>query len=142
MKVIPSLPLRPVFTPVENFGDQTQQFGRQVSIGLLPDFPRSDISPRRNDDVTRRSGNVTRRSGNVILCYKDSIDTNSKNKRYEAKKSFAAKLYSIENGISGVQNNPEIQGLMSLYGYTPERVAEGQVKLANVKQLTALNAAE
>jgi hypothetical protein len=31
---------------------------------------------------------------------------------------------------------------MSLYGYTPERVAEGQVKLENVKQLTALHAEE
>jgi hypothetical protein len=34
----------------------------------------------------------------------------------------------MENGISGVQNNPEIQERMSQYGYTPERVAEGQVE--------------
>jgi hypothetical protein len=52
--------------------------------------------------------------------------------------SFAARLHNMENGISGVQNNPEIQGLMSQDGYTPERVADGQVKLANVKWLTAL----
>jgi hypothetical protein len=56
--------------------------------------------------------------------------------------SLAAKLHSIENGISGVQNNPEIQGLMTSYGYTPERVAEGQVKLANVNKLTAFNVEE
>ncbi|MDR3236058.1 MAG: hypothetical protein LBT48_04940 [Prevotellaceae bacterium] len=42
--------------------------------------------------------------------------------------SFAARLHSMENGISGVQNNPEIQERMSQYGYTPERVAEGQVE--------------
>jgi ABC-type branched-subunit amino acid transport system ATPase component len=60
-----------------------------------------------------------------------------KYKDMKQKKSFAAKLHSIENGISGVQNNLEIPGLMSQYGYTPERIAEGQVKLADVKQLTA-----
>jgi hypothetical protein len=48
----------------------------------------------------------------------------------------------MENGISGVQNNPEIQERMSRYGYTPERVAEGQVKLGNVKRLTASHAEE
>jgi hypothetical protein len=37
--------------------------------------------------------------------------------------SLAAKLHNIENGISGVQNNPEIQERMSQYSYTPERVA-------------------
>jgi hypothetical protein len=56
--------------------------------------------------------------------------------------SYAAKLHNMENGISGVQNNPEIQGLMSQYGYTPERVTEGLVKLDRVKQLTALHAEE
>jgi hypothetical protein len=58
------------------------------------------------------------------------------------KKSLAAKLHSIENGISGVQNNPDIQEKMTQYGYRPERVAEGQVKLDNVKQLTAFNVEE
>ncbi|MDR3252286.1 MAG: hypothetical protein LBT35_01795, partial [Tannerella sp.] len=57
-------------------------------------------------------------------------------------RTLAARLHDIENGISGVQNNPEIQERMTQYGYTPERVAEGQVKLANVKRLTALHAEE
>jgi hypothetical protein len=56
--------------------------------------------------------------------------------------SYAAKLHRMENGISGVQNSAEIQEMMSRYGYTPERVAEGQVKLANARQLTALHAEE
>jgi hypothetical protein len=38
MKAVPSPYLRPVFTPVENSSDQPQ-FGRQVCIGRLPDFP-------------------------------------------------------------------------------------------------------
>jgi N-acetyl-anhydromuramyl-L-alanine amidase AmpD len=53
--------------------------------------------------------------------------------------SFAARLHNMENGILGVQNNPEIQKRMSQYGYTPERVAEGLLKLTNVKRLTALH---
>jgi N-acetyl-anhydromuramyl-L-alanine amidase AmpD len=56
--------------------------------------------------------------------------------------SLAAKLHNMENGISGVQNNPEIQERMSQYGYTPERVAEGLAKLADVKRLTAVHAEE
>jgi hypothetical protein len=48
----------------------------------------------------------------------------------------------MENGISGVQNNPEIQERMAQYGYTSERVVEGQVKLENVKRLTAFHAEE
>jgi hypothetical protein len=56
--------------------------------------------------------------------------------------SFAAKLHRMENGIWGVQNNPEVQERMTQYGYTPERVAEGQVKLANVTRLTALSKEE
>jgi hypothetical protein len=56
--------------------------------------------------------------------------------------SFAARLHNMENGISGVQNNPEIQERMTQYGYTPERVAEGLLKLANVKRLTAFHAEE
>jgi hypothetical protein len=58
------------------------------------------------------------------------------------RRTLAAKLHSIENGISGVQNKPEIQERMSQYGYTPERVAEGQVKLVTGTQLTALNVEE
>jgi hypothetical protein len=58
------------------------------------------------------------------------------------KRTFAAKLHNMENGISGVQNNPEIQERMSQYGYTPERVAEGLVKLEEVKRLTAFHAEE
>jgi hypothetical protein len=38
MKIGLSSPSRPVFTLVENFSDQPQ-FGRQASIGRLPDFP-------------------------------------------------------------------------------------------------------
>jgi hypothetical protein len=50
-------------------------------------------------------------------------------KKYQ---SYAAKLHNMENGISGVQNNPEIRERMSHYGYTPERVAEGLAKLATL----------
>jgi hypothetical protein len=51
------------------------------------------------------------------------------------KRTFAAKLHSIENGIAGVQNNPEIQELMALYGYTPERLLEEQQQVEEVAQL-------
>jgi hypothetical protein len=56
--------------------------------------------------------------------------------------SYAAKLHNMENGILGVQNNPEIQERMAQYGYTPERVSEGLVKLDKVKQLEALHVEE
>ncbi|MDR1896303.1 MAG: hypothetical protein LBR10_05890 [Prevotellaceae bacterium] len=42
------------------------------------------------------------------------------------RKTFVAKLHNIENGILGVKNNPEIQNKMSVFGYTPERMAQGQ----------------
>jgi hypothetical protein len=51
------------------------------------------------------------------------------------KRTFAAKLHSIENGISGVQNNPEIQELMAQYGYTAERLQEEQQQVEEVAQL-------
>jgi hypothetical protein len=39
MKLGPNSPIKSVFSPVENFSDQLQQFGRQVSFDRLPDFP-------------------------------------------------------------------------------------------------------
>jgi hypothetical protein len=41
----------------------------------------------------------------------------------------------MENGISGVQNNPEIQERMSRYGYTPERLQEEQQQVEEVARL-------
>jgi hypothetical protein len=46
-------------------------------------------------------------------------------------KTFAAKLHNIENAILGVKNNPEIQAKLSVYGYTPERMTQGQQLLAS-----------
>jgi hypothetical protein len=50
-------------------------------------------------------------------------------------KIIAAKLHNIENGILGVQNNPEIQDKLNAYGYTPERISEGRRMLDNVTGL-------
>jgi hypothetical protein len=50
-------------------------------------------------------------------------------------KIIATGLHKIENGILGVQNNPEIQNRLSAYGYTPERIAEGKRLLDKTLQL-------
>jgi hypothetical protein len=52
------------------------------------------------------------------------------------------KIQTIEDGILGVQNNPEIQTRMSVYGYTPERITEGKNLLDAVKSRKALQVAE
>ena len=44
--------------------------------------------------------------------------------------TIAAKLHRMEESISGVKNNPEIQDRMSRYGYTPDRIAEGEALLS------------
>jgi hypothetical protein len=53
------------------------------------------------------------------------------------KESIAAKLHSIENGILGVSNSPEIQTKMSPLGYTQEKIAQGLALLDRAKRLTA-----
>jgi hypothetical protein len=53
-------------------------------------------------------------------------------------KIIAKKLHLIENGILGVQNNPEIQEKLSPFGYTPTRIEEGKEMLNNVtRRMTA-----
>ncbi|MDR1895326.1 MAG: hypothetical protein LBR10_00870 [Prevotellaceae bacterium] len=52
------------------------------------------------------------------------------------------KIQSIEDGILGAQNNPEILQRMSAYGYTPERLAEGENLLDAVKSKRASQVAE
>jgi hypothetical protein len=41
------------------------------------------------------------------------------------KRSIAAILHRIEDGILGAINHPEIQSKLSLFGYTPERIDGG-----------------
>jgi hypothetical protein len=50
-------------------------------------------------------------------------------------KIIAAKLLVIENGILGVQNNPEIQEKLNAFGYTPEIMEEGKGLLNKVTRL-------
>jgi hypothetical protein len=50
-------------------------------------------------------------------------------------KIIATKLHSIENGILGVQKNPEIQGKLTPFGYTPERMEEGTALLSKATSL-------
>ena len=52
-------------------------------------------------------------------------------------KIIATKLHSIENGILGALGNAEIQSLLSGYGYTPERIAEGKALLDAATSLMA-----
>jgi hypothetical protein len=52
-------------------------------------------------------------------------------------KVIAAKLHSVENGILGVEKNPEIQEILTTFGYTPERMKEGKGLLNKVQQLTS-----
>lgn len=51
--------------------------------------------------------------------------------------TIAGKLHHMEEGISGVKNNPEIQGQMNRYGYTPDRIAEGEALLTEAKEQVA-----
>ena len=48
-------------------------------------------------------------------------------------RTIASKLHQMEDGIWGVKNNPEIQLRMSRYGYTPDRIAEGEALLSEAK---------
>jgi hypothetical protein len=57
-------------------------------------------------------------------------------------KIIAIKLHNIENGILGAQNNPEIRDMLSVYGYTPERISEGKRLLDRVMGLTASHVEE
>ncbi len=41
-------------------------------------------------------------------------------------KVIAKKLHTIENGILGAINNPEIKAMMEKYGYTQQRLEEGR----------------
>jgi hypothetical protein len=50
-------------------------------------------------------------------------------------KIIAEKLLNIEDAILGVQNNPKIQEMMSLLGYTPEQMKEGKMLLDKVTTL-------
>jgi hypothetical protein len=50
-------------------------------------------------------------------------------------KFIATKLHNIENGILGVEKNPEIQEMLILFGYTPERMEEGKRLLNKVTHL-------
>jgi hypothetical protein len=50
-------------------------------------------------------------------------------------KFIATKLHSIENGILGVEKNPEIQEKLIPFGYTPERMNEGKGLLNKVIRL-------
>jgi hypothetical protein len=54
-----------------------------------------------------------------------------------SKESIAAKLHSIENGINGVSNSPEIQTKITPFGYTPEKIAQGVTLLNTAKRLIA-----
>ncbi|MDR2470159.1 MAG: hypothetical protein LBD27_06745 [Tannerella sp.] len=55
----------------------------------------------------------------------------------EKNRSLAGILHGIEDGIAGVQNNPEIRERMNKYGYTPERIAAGKQLLTTARRLTA-----
>jgi hypothetical protein len=54
------------------------------------------------------------------------------------KRDIATKLHNIENGILGVSNSPEIQEKLILFGYTPEKIAQGIDLLNKAKHFTAL----
>ncbi len=52
-------------------------------------------------------------------------------------KVIAKKLHTIENGILGAVNNPEIRAMMEQYGYTEKRLAEGKSLLDKALKLMA-----
>ena len=54
------------------------------------------------------------------------------------KRDLATKLHSIENGILGAANSPEILEKLLPFGYTPEKIAQGVTLLNNAKRLTAV----
>jgi hypothetical protein len=60
-------------------------------------------------------------------------------KKYQ---SIAARLHNVEKGISGVLNSPDILERMNRYGYTPDRIAEGEQLLVGARQQVALHAEE
>jgi hypothetical protein len=51
--------------------------------------------------------------------------------------SIAGKLHRIETGIYGVFNSEEIQVKMAAFGYTAERITEGENLLKKAKQMIA-----
>jgi hypothetical protein len=53
------------------------------------------------------------------------------------KESIAAKLHSIENGILGTENSPEIQDRMTAFGYAPAKIAQGKTLLEKAKRHVA-----
>jgi hypothetical protein len=54
----------------------------------------------------------------------------------------AARLHNIENGILGTRNNSEILERMNKYGYTEERISEGEELLKNARGLVAHHSEE
>ena len=54
-----------------------------------------------------------------------------------SKESIAVKLHSIENGILGASNSPEIQAKITPFGYTPEKIEQGVALLNKAKHLTS-----
>jgi hypothetical protein len=52
-----------------------------------------------------------------------------------AGKIIADKLLSINKSITSVENNPEIQELLSVFGYTHERMEEGKKMIEKVNSL-------
>jgi hemoglobin-like flavoprotein len=57
-------------------------------------------------------------------------------------KIIAKKLLNIEESISGVENNPEIQGYLNVFGYTPLRMKEGKELLSKVTNLMTMQVEE
>jgi hypothetical protein len=57
-------------------------------------------------------------------------------------KTIATKLHSMENGILGVQRNPEIQAKLNAYGYTADRIAEGKQLLDETARLMTVQVNE
>jgi hypothetical protein len=54
-----------------------------------------------------------------------------------AKMSIAKILHIIKTGILGVLNTPEIQSKMTVFGYTPERIAQGKELLEKAQRMTS-----
>ncbi|MDR0605113.1 MAG: hypothetical protein LBG80_12495 [Bacteroidales bacterium] len=57
-------------------------------------------------------------------------------------KIIANELHKILSSILGVENNPEIQEKLSMFGYTPDRIAEGKVLYENVTHLMTIQVEE
>jgi hypothetical protein len=55
-----------------------------------------------------------------------------------AGKIITEKLLSIHNSITGVENNPDIQKLLGVYGYTPERMEEGKKLIETLNHLITI----